>query len=228
MTPRRPPAADERPPSSAFDALPGPVRTGAERLLVRRSLAPGELLFQEGDPPRAAFAVRGGLLKAVKMSPGDRGAVLHVIRPGRLCGAVALLDRRPYPVSVYAIDRAEVAVVPLSLFDAWMKSHDAFARAVHAELGDGLRHAQRMRALAGSPAAVRLAYLLALLQPEGAPDIRLRREDLADLAGCIPETAIRVLSGFRRRGWVRTGWRRVGIRDRRALEELFRGADALF
>jgi CRP-like cAMP-binding protein len=50
--------------------------------------------------------------------------------------------------------------------------------------------------------------------------VRLRREDIAELVGCIPETAIRVLADFSRRGILRTGWKRIALMDRSALERL--------
>lgn len=204
---------------SVLSAFPPEDRGPILRELPRRKLRAGALLFQEGEAPRTAHLLLSGFLKAVKFSAGDRIAAMDLIRPGRLCGAIALLDRRPYPVSVYALGPAEAATIPAALFDRWMAT-PAFARAVHAEVGDHLRHAQSMRALAAEPVEKRLAHLLLLLQPDGAPDVRLRREDLAELAGCIPETVIRALSDMKKRGLVRTGWKRVAVLDRDGLRRI--------
>jgi CRP-like cAMP-binding protein len=66
----------------------------------------------------------------------------------------------------------------------------------------------------------RIAYLLTLLLPKEGAEARLRREDIAELAGCIPETAIRILSDFRKRRILKTGWKRLTLLDAKALFQL--------
>jgi nitrite reductase/ring-hydroxylating ferredoxin subunit len=58
--------------------------------------------------------------------------------------------------------------------------------------------------------------------PDTGAAVRVRREDLAELVGCIPETAIRTLSEFKKRGWIRTGWKRIALLNPDALRRLSR------
>lgn len=222
LTPRRPPETEERPPSSALNALPTGTRTELWRALVRRRVKAGAALFQEGEPGEAAYVVMKGLFKALKFSQGERVSAMDLIVPGRLCGVIALLDHRPYPVSVYALQDAEVLVLPAAVFHRLMSQHPEFSRAVHGEVGDHLRHAQDMRARASEPVDKRLAHLLLMLLPAPGAEVRVRREDLAELVGCIPETAIRTLSEFKKRGWIRTGWKRIALLNPDALRRLSR------
>lgn len=224
VTPRRTPSADDLPRSSALSALPIETRSDLSRTLVRRRVKAGAALFQEGEVGEAAFLVLTGLFKALKYSQGERVSAMDLIVPGRLCGVIALLDRRPYPVSVYALQDAEVLVLPAAVFQRLMSQHPDFSRAVHGEVGDHLRHAQDMRARAVEPVDKRLAHLLLMLLPAPGAEVRVRREDLAELVGCIPETAIRTLSEFRKRGWIRTGWKRIALLNPDALRRLTRSA----
>ena len=145
---------------------------------------------------------------------------MDIILPGRLCGAIALLDKRPYPVTVVALQNSDVYEMSAASFDSLMRDHPSFAQSVHQEIGDHMRHAHDMRAVATEPVERRVAHILSLLLPKTGAEVRLRREDIAELAGCIPETAIRVLADFSRRGILRTGWKRIALIDRPALERL--------
>lgn len=199
--------------------LPAADRDRIIRKCPRKHIPRDTALFHEGDPPRAAYLVVSGLLKAVKYTPRSNVSAMDLITPGRLCGAIALLDKRPYPLTVIALQNSAVLEMSASMFDSLMGAHSAFAQSVHQEMGDHLRHAQSMRALATEPVERRVAHLLSLLLPETGAEVRLRREDIAELVGCIPETAIRVLADFNRRGILRTGWKRITLMDRSSLEQ---------
>ncbi len=201
-----------------LDRIPASDR---ERLLQqwpKKRFKAGAALFHEGDPPRAAYLLASGLLKAVKYTPRAQVSAMDLILPGRLCGAIALLDKRPYPVTVMALQNSDVYQLSAASFDSLTKGHPSFAQSVHQEIGDHMRHAHEMRALSTEPVERRVAHLLGLLLPTAGTEVRLRREDIAELVGCIPETAIRVLADFTRRGILRTGWKRIALIDRPALE----------
>lgn len=191
-----------------------------ERSLVRRRFDRGAVVFNEGDPPRAAFFLRTGLVKIAKHSPSHRTLAVEIVAPGEMFGAVAVLDRRPFPATAVALDAGELFELPANVFDRLLAKNAGFARAVHAAVGVHVRNAQEMRALAGETVERRIAHVLLRVLPEERSAAPLRREDVAELAGCIPETAIRVLSDFTRRHWIEKGRRRIALRNRRALQQL--------
>lgn len=82
---------------------------------------------------------------------------MDLILPGRLCGVIALLDKRRYPVTVVALQNSEVLEMSAAAFDSLM------------------------RAFATEPVERRVANLLALLLPKGGSEVRLRRENIAEL-----------------------------------------------
>ena len=187
-----------------------------ERLLrawPRKLIKAGATLFHEGDPPRAAYLLAAGLLKAVKFTPRANVSAMDIILPGRLSGAIALLDKRPYPVTVVALQNSDVYEMTAASFDSLMRDGPSFAQSVHQEIGDHMRHAHDMRAMATEPVERRVAHILSLLLPKTGAEVRLRREDIAELAGCIPETAIRVLAEFKKQGLIRTGWKRIALKN---------------
>jgi CRP-like cAMP-binding protein len=204
-------------PPPLFQTLPVWVFNGVKKHFIRRSFRAQDLVFQEGDSPRSAFVLLSGLVKMVKFTRRERPLALEAITPGRLFGALALLDRRPFPASAIALTESQADEIPARVFNDLFERYPAFARAVHDDIGQHLRHAQSMRTLAQEPAAQRVAGVLSLLLPRQGDEVRIRREDVAELAGCIPETAIRVLSDFKKRGLIQTGWKRISLKNRTGL-----------
>lgn len=58
-------------------------------------LAPGEVIFKEGDPGDSLFLVGEGSVKISKLGRGGEQETLGFIQPGNFFGEMALLDRAP-------------------------------------------------------------------------------------------------------------------------------------
>ena len=48
----------------------------------------------------------------------------------------------------------------------------------------------------------------------------LRRQDIAELAACTPETAMRTLANFKKNKIISSGWKRVTILDNERLNKI--------
>src|SRR5689334_15525999 len=89
-------------PMAALDWLPTSLTEAAP---VRR-LSGAEMLFRQGDPTFAIFAVESGCIQLVRHATEDRTVILHSARGGELfaeaalfsdayhCGAVAAVPTR--------------------------------------------------------------------------------------------------------------------------------------
>ncbi len=73
-----------------------------------RRLARGEVLFHEGDPAAAIFAVVSGKLKLVRTSPAGREMLLHLVRPGQSFAEAALYGDGTYPATAEAVEASVV------------------------------------------------------------------------------------------------------------------------
>jgi CRP-like cAMP-binding protein len=189
----------------------------SRRFILRRHKRK-EVVFEEGDPPRAVFLLKSGLVKAVKYSPKVEPFTMDVIVPGRMFGMLAILDKKPYPVSAVCIHDSEVYHIPADVFEELLGRHPEFSREVFKCVGSHLRHSQVMRSLVKEPAEKRLAHILCLLGDMLGKELRVSREDIAEMAGCTPETAIRVLVDFRKKKLIASGWKRITLVDPAALK----------
>lgn len=202
----------------------------SERHLFRkRAVAKHAYLFFEGDPPERLTILLKGRVKLVRTSEG-KDVILRLVEPGDWFGGVAAFGRRSHPYSAQTIAPSVIMEIRGEDFARLMARYPAVAQRVIEGLTEQLIEAHEMiRRLALEPVEPRLAYTLLQLAVRGgarlAPGIALppiTRQNLAELAGTTVETAIRVLSKWRRAGWVREDNGRLILADPLALEALAR------
>ena len=113
-------------------------------------LAPGEVLFREGDPGEAAFVVTSGQVEVVKST--ERREVLLAVRGvDEVIGEMALLEEQPRSATVRARGSADLLSIPKAALDDLLATSPSAARAVFGpllrrvrETNDQLRHQERM------------------------------------------------------------------------------------
>lgn len=191
-----------------------------------RRLTKGEVLFLEGEPVRALFAVQKGLIRVYKLDPdGRKQLTLHVEGPGRVLAEVALfLDRPTYPASAEALEASEVLAIPKEAFFQLVDTRPPLARALIRYLA---RRQERLLHLLDRlvfhEVRERLCeYLLERLREEGQGFRLPTNSELAALLGTVPEAVSRNLGELYRQGLIRLSGRRVEIPDPLALAQVIR------
>ena len=204
----------------AFGKLSKPVLAELAPKLMLRKYRKGEPIFEEGSPADAVHLLRTGLVKAVKYSPKSQLSSMEIIGPGQFFGMIAVLDGKPYPVSTIPLSDSAAYRIPAGIFKSLLNDQPDFSKEVYALLGNHLRQSQALRALASETVERRIAHVLRVLSESMGDVLPVRREDIAEIAGCTHETAIRTLSAIRKSGIISTGWKRITILDPRRLRKL--------
>jgi CRP-like cAMP-binding protein len=200
--------------SALFAPLSDEERGQMEKGIVRRTFEKDEYLFFEGDPAGWLVFVAAGRVKMIKHSESGRETILSTFGPGQIVGEVGVLVGDFYPATAQALE----PVVTLSLrrdeYIALVRSHPDLAWALIVELGRRLQRAhETIRSLAVEKVERRVARVLLRMASasgerlEGGAvriTLALSRQDIADMAGTVIETAIRTLSKFQRQGLVET------------------------
>jgi CRP/FNR family transcriptional regulator len=144
-------------------------------------------------------------------------------------GTVAVFDGGGYPGTAQVIENCVALVIARNDCLTLVNRFPVFALAVIADLGTRLRSsAEQIRSLAVERVEQRIArVLLKLAESAGsdAPEGRiiempLTRQDVADMTGTTVETAIRVMSKFRRLELIRTRRGKVVLVDTALLQEI--------
>ena len=169
------------------------------------------MIFLEGDPADRLWVVSAGQVKIVKHTSDGQENLLEVITPGEMFGGAGLL-LDTHPASAVAMTPTMTLSLEREPYLRLIRQHPDIALRIIHLLGERLQAAMKMRALAVERVDVRLAnILLKLCNKAGATtdegtriNLPLSRQDLADMAGTTIETAIRVMSHFRKEGLVLT------------------------
>lgn len=113
-------------------------------------LAPGEVLFHEGDAGDQAFVVTAGEVE-IRKAAGTRDALVAVRTEGEVIGEMALIEASPRSATVLARTATELLSIPKAALDDLLETSPSAARAVFGplmrrvrETNDRLRHQQRM------------------------------------------------------------------------------------
>jgi len=190
----------------------------------------GEYIFREGDPADTFHILKSGSVKCVKTSPDGKEVTMKVLMPGDLfCCDAAVLDGAVHPGCAQPMGDVRVLALSKKAYFAMLRRNPDAAMEVIQYLGKRLHEAQEnAKVLALNPADQRLASLLANLaartgvQESGGIrlTVRLTRQDLANMVGITVETAIRVMSRFKRQRLVSGMAKNLMILDLAKLKQL--------
>jgi CRP-like cAMP-binding protein len=200
--------------SPLFAPLPAREQAGLKERLVRRRFEKDEYLFFEGDPAEWLIFVAEGRIKMLKHSESGRETILATFGPGQIVGEVGVLVGDAYPATAQALEPAVTVSLRRDDYVDLVRSHPDLAWALIGELGRRLERAhETIRSLAVEKVERRVArVLLRLASASGERlengavriTVALSRQDLADMAGTVIETAIRTTSKFQKEGLIET------------------------
>jgi CRP-like cAMP-binding protein len=121
------------------DPLPASLESGS----TVRVLAPGDLLFRQGDPVAAIYKVESGRLRLIRRTVDDHLVILHTARRGEFF-AEASLFAEAYHCDAVAAEQSGVRVYPKTTVMDALRNDPALAEAFMARLA---RQLQELRAL---------------------------------------------------------------------------------
>jgi CRP-like cAMP-binding protein len=209
--------------SALFAPLSAGERAALAQRLVRRTLDRDAYLFFESDPAEWLVFVAAGRVKMIKHSESGRETILATFGPGQIVGEVGVLVGEVYPATAQTLEPAVTYSLRRDEYIDLVRSHPALAWALIEELGHRLQRAhETIRSMAVEKVERRVARVLLRMAnttgerlEEGGPPpavppgavritVPLSRQDVADMAGTVLETAIRTMSKFQKQGWIDT------------------------
>lgn len=192
----------------------------------------GDVIFSEGDPAEFFYVVASGRVKVSKLTKSGKEIILEIFGIGDPLGAVAMYKGFPFPASAVALEDTLCILIPRKRFFELLEAHPTLVRGLLLGLTTRLVELTgRLADLTATRVEARLARaFLKMADQMGRDDPRgrfiplaLSRQELADLTGTTIETAIRVMSRWKKEGIVLTEKDGFAIANRRALEAI--GAD---
>lgn len=182
----------------------------------------GEVLFEQGDPGEALYAIVSGTLEFSIISREGRKLSLDVMRPGALFGEIALFDPGTRTATVTALEPARVRGVKNADVLAAIKSAPGLGIDMIQLAGERMRWMSSQlneQVFLSMPA--RLARKILYLTIDGSEQLSqltLSQAELAEFVGATREAVSKTLSLWKRAGVIDASRGGVRVIDRNALQ----------
>lgn len=194
--------------------------------LVKETVKKKKEIFTEGDQPEWFYIVSKGKVKITKLSQEGKEIILELISPTDIFGGVAVLRNFPYPANAVAMEDSEILKISRKNL---MRLVDRFPNLMYCialQLGDRMKSSyDSLKNIALERVEARIAALLLKLAnkvgvktKEGLViDMRLTKQDVADMVGTTVETSIRTFSKFKKHGLLSDANGKIIIKDKDGL-----------
>ncbi len=216
--------------SPLFRGLPGPSLDRIVGLAVQRSFCVGEIVFSQGDPGDALYAVVAGRIRISSGTAEGREISLNIMEPGDTFGEIALLDGGTRTATATASEQSELVAIRRDHFAALLEREPKVALELLRLCGERLRWTSGLvEDAALLDAAGRLAKRLLSLsglhgeRTQGGTTLKISQEDLATFLGVSRQVVNQYLQGWKAQGWVDLGRGSVTVRDEAAIRRTAQG-----
>lgn len=193
---------------------------------VVRNYRKKQNLFFEGNPANGVFCIKSGLIKLYKTGPEGRQYILDLLGPRDVMGMEAVFSDQPYSATAEMIEEGIVCFIKKEAFLEIMRKDCNLALKVAQYLANQLVDSEEERLeLAQAAVRERFARLLSLLArshgrrtPKGIViDLKLNREEMAEMIGTAAETAMRLLKEFKEEKLVAVKGKEIIVLDQEGL-----------
>lgn len=200
------------------------------RCKTSKVIQKGEVIFNEGEYVNGVFCIKSGVCKVSKMSENGREQIIHLIKRGDLLGERSLINDEASNLKATALDTMEVCFIPKEEIMRDLHENHNFTSEVLKNMASALKNTDNAIVNLGQKTVrQRLANTLLYLDEEFGTDensalaVHLTREDIANIIGTATESAIRLLSEFKREGYVTLKGKDIFILDKEELKNISEG-----
>ncbi|MEM1001051.1 MAG: Crp/Fnr family transcriptional regulator [Bacteroidota bacterium] len=185
----------------------------------------GQVIFEEGETLNGVYCVRDGVCKLTKLSENGKDQVVKLVVKGGLLGKRSLVTEQKTNLSAVALNNMEMCFIPKSEIFNDLKKNPAFTMSVLKKMAEDLKESdESIVNMAQKSVRRRMAETLMYVHDEFGMDgdgyliIVMSREDYASIVGTATESAIRILSQFKKEGIISTLGKRIKIEDYGSLK----------
>ncbi|MDG1804592.1 Crp/Fnr family transcriptional regulator [Flavicella sp.] len=194
------------------------------------SFKKGDVIFKEGMMLNGVYCIKEGKCKLTKLSPNGKEQIVKFIKNGDMLGYRSVLGEEPVNLSVVALEDMEACFIPKKdIFDSIQHNKD-FSKDMFKVVCHDLKDANSTIAnMAQKTVRERLADTLLFLDEtfgedeDGNINIKLSREEIANVIGTATESAIRLLSDLKKGNIISLTGKKIKIVNESALKKIGNG-----
>ncbi|PCJ95539.1 MAG: Crp/Fnr family transcriptional regulator [Flavobacteriaceae bacterium] len=197
---------------------------------VTRKIKKGEVIFDEGEKLNGVFCVKNGVSKLSKLSPNGKDQIVKLAAKGEVLGHRSVIAEEHTNLSATAVNDMEVCYIPKENIINSIRNNPGFAVEMLKRLAHDLKDADDVIVnMSQKNVKQRIAETFLYIKSNFGEDeegfllLTLSRENIANIVGTATESAIRIISEFKKEGWIRTSGKKIGIIDEKKLSTLSSG-----
>ena len=197
---------------------------------ITKFVKKGEAIFSEGEKLNGVYCVRDGVSKLSKLSPNGKDQIVKLATQGAVLGQRSVIAQETSNLSAVAVKDMEVCFIPKDIIEETLSSNPDFAVEVLRHMAHDLKEADDVIVnMSQKTVKQRVAEAFIYLRDnfgedkEGYLSLTLSREDIANVVGTATESAIRIISDFKKLGLIKTSGKMIGIYDEKRLIEMAKG-----
>lgn len=190
----------------------------------------GEVIFSEGNTLRGVYCLHSGKCKMTKLAPNGKEQIVRFIRKGEMVGHRSVISNSVAHLTVTALEDMEVCFIPKQEILDMFKNNSDFSLGITQSIAEDLDEANASIAnMAQKNVRERLAESLLFFEKifgvdaEGFISVTLTREEIANAIGTATESTIRLLSEFKKEGYIILSGKKIKIADKVKLQHLTEG-----
>jgi len=187
----------------------------------------GEVIFEEGEMLKGVFCVRDGICKLTKLSANGKDQIVTLVVKGELLGQRSIVSDQRTNLRATALSDMEVCFIPKNEIVRNLTKNSEFTFDILKRMAIDLKEADDIIVnMAQKSVRQRLAETLIHIyksfgtNPDGSLSVLLSREDFASIVGTATESAIRVLSQFKKEGLISTIGKQIKIENLEGLKRI--------
>jgi CRP/FNR family transcriptional regulator len=202
-------------------------------IMTKRRVPRGSVLFRMGDTFTSLYAIRFGHFKTHQLSADGVEQVTGFQMAGELLGMDAISTDRHQCYAV-ALEDSEVCEVPFEKLEQLFIEIPTLLRHFHRTMSQEITRDQSAMLLLGNMLAEQrfAAFLVNLSSRYKARNysstsfqLRMSREDIGNYLGLTIESVSRLLSRFKKQGWLDVDKREIQILDPMMLKAMAAGME---
>lgn len=203
-----------------------------DKIISRRRRVPKDAhLYRVGDPFTNLYAIRLGHFKTHQINPSGDQQITGFQMAGELLGLDAISTDRHH-CNAIALEDSEVCEIPFNRLESLFVEIPTLLHHFHRMMSQEITREQSVMLLLGNMRAEqRFAAFLANLSSRYSArgysstsfQLRMTREEIGNYLGLTIESISRLLSKFKKQGWIKVNNRELELLDLATLKAVAAG-----
>lgn len=197
---------------------------------VSKTIKKGEAIFEEGEKLDGVYCVRAGVSKLSKLSANGKDQIVKLASKGEVIGQRSVVAEESVNLSAVAVNDMEVCFIPKEGIVNTLHTNPNFTLEVLRHMAHDLKEADDVIVnMSQKTVKQRIGEAFLYLKnnfgedEEGFLKLTLSREDISNVVGTATESCIRIISEFKKKGFIKASGKKIAILDQKALQNLVDG-----